>query len=1081
MASPFAVHSTSAVTGAAYSPTNRVAILGDGSVLTSLTTATGVTTLLQITNPSSSAPTVTALTQTFAISSSTVMIADICVGIGTASGGGDDVWLFYCSDSGSGSQVLCAHAVYSGGTFTWDNTSHAIATVTSVNSQLGNMVWTGTYLIAAWRDGATWHVEYSYTTDKTGATGWATPAQLSTTTMSGSHAEPILRHDDDVAGGTGATICVYTIDTSSSHSDRFGARVLLDSAASPAAANWHAESVNTAVTGQNTGTATLAATIDPADGAVHLLYASSVAGTGGVIGVSYIKVTVDSTGAVTWGSRVTVDTTTGASTVSICVDVLGTIYAFYSTGSTPGTNGVIQYRTASSPYTSFSAANSTVATTAGDSYPHVPGHDQAVSGYIPLLYQRGASTANFDNTITAGTTITPSNGSGGGATGASTATGTGTFTAPTTTVNGSGGGVVAATAHGTGTLSITSATGSGQGQVGASTASGTGSFVGPVTVGLSVSTETQSGITGGPPGNNTTQTTITSEDASGNGWAVGMIPAYGGMPFSPVYEMDAAVRGPNQVSLATSNPDGFLHILAQNGSGVFTGTEDPTFSPTELAPTGLTGRRWYDTGTVQPSTGPALRYRIRTVVYPGDPGFLFHRIDITNPSASAVSLATTDSLEVAMIGGLQQSDATWATGNGKYGTVGGTEAAWPGTLTTANPDYCYITPASGHGVSISPFTVKKTGLVEAVGMTSNQVEYLQNSSRLKFKLQASKSSIPGSASYTLYYLQGFRRNAVTADFASIAADYLNPDSAATFSQVAGGSAGGYSYDEGCNLFASTTGVGVEFMHSITSPVTKRWNPAYKITGWTGTSPTVPVAINGATLTEGSDVLTHVDTTNGIAYVKVLRSIVPSGATGTDINNGLVVIGSAAPSSGTGSGHSGQPRAAGTATFTLPVRHGVGVGSVPAHTTGTGTNASPTFTGSGGGAEAAVTASGTGTMAVTPRNGVGIGSVAARATGTGTSGAPAYTGTGSARPGRATAAGTGTFLLPAYHAIGRAVSGAPGASGTGTAAIPHDFGLGIILALAAGTGSFTPPSYAGSARVGARAHVPFRVGANAEGP
>lgn len=416
-------------------------------------------------------------------------------------------------------------------------------------------------------------------------------------------------------------------------------------------------------------------------------------------------------------------------------------------------------------------------------------------------------------------------------------------------------------------------------------------------VGLAVTTKIQNGISGGPPGNGTTETDVSYVDPSGNGWMAGMIPAYGGALISPWYEIDSGTPSITQTSLGTSTPDGFLHELSQNTGAVYTGTETDTYTFTELAPTGTNMRRYYDSGTMSPSTGPPLQYRVRTLIQPGDPGFLFQRIDITNPSGSSVTLASSDSLEVALIGGLQQVNSVWGTGNGKYATsVGGAESTWPGTLQSANPTYAYCTPASGQGISLTPFCVKETGLVEAAGATSPEVEYLQasgSSGRLKFKIQTNKSSIPGSTTYTLYYLQGFARSAVAGQVNLIAADYLNPDTAATFTDVSDCTVTGYSYDEGTNVFATTTGSGAAFEHSFTSPVTTRWNPCYKVTGWTAGSIS-GVTIGGTSLTAGSDYLSFVDTTNQIAYVKFLRSIVASGATGSQLNNGIIAIGSASP-------------------------------------------------------------------------------------------------------------------------------------------------------------------------------------------
>jgi hypothetical protein len=185
----------------------------------------------------------------------------------------------------------------------------------------------------------------------------------------------------------------------------------LDSAASAALANWKAEVLDASVVGQNTGATLFSACADPATGTVHLVYTSSAAGTGGVVGNSYIPITATSLGVPTFGTRVTVDTTAGTGTVAICVDVNSLLYAFFSTGAV-GTAGVVNYRTMASGGSSFGSSTATNANTAGDGLQHVIGRDYAISGYVPLLFQVGTATfaAWYDNAIAAGAVVATTSG-----------------------------------------------------------------------------------------------------------------------------------------------------------------------------------------------------------------------------------------------------------------------------------------------------------------------------------------------------------------------------------------------------------------------------------------------------------------------------------------------------------------------------------------------------------------------------------------------------------------------------------------------------------------------------------------------
>ena len=262
---------------------------------------------------------------------------------------------------------------------------------------------------------------------------------------------------------------------------------------------------------------------------------SSAAGTGGVAGVSYTPLTVTSAGVPSFGTRVTVDTTSSAGTTAIGVDVGSRVYLFYATGAI-GSAGVIDYRTLDSPYSAVSAQNTTVAATAGDGYPYIPRKGQAFSGFVPFVFQRGTAsfTAQYDNTISAQTLsspliipqfsgLTPSPWAifryahlpklpsppvGGGNVYTQPLTGTLTFV----------GSLLKQTQKSL-TASLT-VVGAALKQTGRGL-SGALSFLGSLIIGpgLTVSTQLQSGISGGPPGNNTTETDV-SWLASGTGWRV---------------------------------------------------------------------------------------------------------------------------------------------------------------------------------------------------------------------------------------------------------------------------------------------------------------------------------------------------------------------------------------------------------------------------------------------------------------------------------------------------------------------------------------------------------------------------------
>lgn len=1010
MASPFQIATLGNVAGLAYSPQCRVGILCDGSILVADDTSATVVTLHQITSPSGASPTITALSQTFTYgSATTALVCDLLViNNGTTT---SDVWLLLCSNAGAGATLVVAHATYtaSGASWSWGNTGTTAATATQVNSQTGTLAWNGTDLILVYRDlNVSYKIMATYTATKAGSSGWQTAFQLGTSSggSSQTHEHPILVHDATLAGGSGATALVYSIDSGSgsNHSDQLSVLILLDSASTAAAANWKAEVKDASTTGQGFGSAFLSACVDPATGTVHVLFSSSAAGTGGVIGVSYKPVTVTSAGVASWGTRVTVDTTTGGGTIGICVDATSVLYAFYATG-TVGTSGTISYRTMASGGSSWSSATATVGNTAGDGFPHVPSRDQAVSGYVPLMYQHGTSsfTAQYDNTITAGsaasaltatcagvgaTTATLSEAgaftgtaagvgattatvagesdvtsvaAGAGATTAtfaeaavltSTATGAGATTATlaaaaalTSTAAGVGAAsaplsysgpitavcagvgataatVVAAaalsgTAAGAGggsgvptlTAAPTTATCAGAGTTSAalsetaaatSAASGAGATVAAATVGATLTavgagaggtattlimtaggllftTQTQTGISGGPPGNNTIETDVTFEDASGNGIRFGFIPAYGGRGGVPWYDIAGGAVSIPQGSLATSKAGSNFHIYSHVGAA-FWASEDPPYpSVIELSSLAVHNVRAYiDSGTSAVDAN-GFTWRARTALFPGEPFAVIERIDMVN--AASVTTATTDSYEVTALSSLTQVTqggvVAWQLANGGYGSVGGSATTpLPSSLTATEPQYLWIAPQAGSGVTHGVLSVRKQTGAAFVGATAANLASQVNSTRLKVYHQYDRGTATPAATRTWYQLLCYATSMTAAKALSISADYLNPDT-------------GWDDDEACYIVSAATNVAT-FTPSFPTNVTKRWLNHYKITGYTANQPPL-LALPGATLVANTDYWSAVDTSAQVAYVVLGRGIVASGAGAGEVNTGTLTF------------------------------------------------------------------------------------------------------------------------------------------------------------------------------------------------
>lgn len=410
--------------------------------------------------------------------------------------------------------------------------------------------------------------------------------------------------------------------------------------------------------------------------------------------------------------------------------------------------------------------------------------------------------------------------------------------------------------------------------------------------GLVKSTQTQTGISGGPPGNNTTETDTSYVDSNGNGVKRGFVPAYGGMGGVPWYETNANVDSVSQVSLSTTKADSILHIYSHTAAFGWLASEDPTYAGTfvELSAAAVRAvRAYYDSG-ISAADANGFTWRARTAMFPGEPFITVVRFDMVN--AGPVTTSPTDSYEFTLLSGLTQAlqngISAWQLADSGYGFVGGAQTLpVPGGPTAVEPDYLFIKPHAGSGVSTGIVSVKRQSVSAFTGSTNVQLLTALNANRLKIYLTGDNAGATGAATRTWYQLQAFRRGLTNAEAASIAADYVTPD-AGTIVSV-GTPAGTFADpDEACYVLAVNGGNAAALTHTIAGNVTKRWLCAYKLTSYTSSQPPA-VTLGGSGLAAGVDYVSAVDTSAQVAYVKLLKGLVASGAGATELNNGLLAF------------------------------------------------------------------------------------------------------------------------------------------------------------------------------------------------
>jgi hypothetical protein len=398
---------------------------------------------------------------------------------------------------------------------------------------------------------------------------------------------------------------------------------------------------------------------------------------------------------------------------------------------------------------------------------------------------------------------------------------------------------------------------------------------------LVVSSQIQNGITNNP-GNGQTETDVTWSDASGSGWRVGTIPGYGGANIATWYEVDGGVVGPNQTALNTTNPGDIIHDFTQSAGGSYWGSESTPYAQTFTA----NSFRVSCLSTVPASgTDPnGFTHTVNTYIYPGNPGFMVNRFDITNPSSSPIQLSPTQSIEYDVISGLETADGTWSLANGGYGNIGGSPIqGWPSLATAANPDYFYILPAASSSVKEGVVAAVATKL-STLGLLNVQVIGESNSHRVKVVVYGNNPTFPANTTKTFYVLQAITRNLTAGQAETIAADYLSPDAPS----MGLGTFGGFSYDEGLYTFTANNNV-TTFTPTFSSTVQERWLDIYKVTGYTSTA-NPSVTLNDAPLASGIDYVSYVDTANQVAYVKLLKPLVPGSPASGQLQSGPITIG-----------------------------------------------------------------------------------------------------------------------------------------------------------------------------------------------
>lgn len=856
-----------------YAVEHKVGVLCDGSLaVCDFDGSSGH--LYQVTSPGSS-PSATSI-QTFGGTGGTNIVTSLYVlNNGSTS---SDVWVVYAENSAT-TLLGVAHATYtaSGSSWSWDNTGTSISLGSITNGfMVPAIIWTGTYLIVATRGGtANFTVCLTYTSTKSGASGWSALAELESEGGS-SHYYPTLLHD----GANGCSIIVYSIG-----GDTVNARVLPDSS-TPANANWSASVALSGTVG--VGAANITATLDTTNKNLHVAWVNTSASTN----PNYVKSTYTTT-SISAGTAfaITGGAGTAATSPSLALDSNGKAYLLWASAAS-GAASDISYATIVSPYGSgnlSSVTNLTGASANDNVFPSVPKDNPISLSFLPVVYMKSATSpygVMLDTSIVLSATVT----------GAAHISETATLSA-----NGSATGVSAAGIVGAGQLhvsgfeTVTASAGIvGHGHINANSPTFSGSGPGDIVRSTGTQFANKSGNGYGTGDISGTEFDYAYTDVNGKGWAVGSNPWYGGMPLSAWYELNATLNTAlpqkttttgNQMSLLTTQSGGWSHW--ENDIVSFQSSELVTFANTgnftELAPVSTPFRAYLKAiGDTNDANG--ISWQSTVCIYPGDPGLMVFRFDMTNAGASKQADESDFQLIASLVGDNGANPVgVWNPNNAFYGNIGGTTTVgWPssGTTVSATLDYTGITPNSNSGITlgvgaaiISPPTTAMHwpdyGLQMNESGPSSTVP-----TRIKFGLQygvGSLYTIPANTTYTFYVLRALRYGLTAADMAAIAADFKFPGTPT----VTTGTFTSFSIDERAYIFAAGANNTVKLTFDLTpAHVTVRYKPILKVTGWTGGAPYLQWG--AITLVDGSDYRHYIDSGTNTLYLQLYFDIVPSG-------------------------------------------------------------------------------------------------------------------------------------------------------------------------------------------------------------
>jgi Tfp pilus assembly protein PilE len=376
---------------------------------------------------------------------------------------------------------------------------------------------------------------------------------------------------------------------------------------------------------------------------------------------------------------------------------------------------------------------------------------------------------------------------------------------------------------------------------------------------------------------------VQSLDASNNGWKLFFKHSAGDV-ITNVQEINGGVA----TELEAQNTDHGLLQMYLQASGVWISNLQQSGTLTLLRDTPeLVGLQ-----TV--STTASYHVRWTTTYYIWPDGQIFIHITATNTGSSALTLSSTDSVELDL-GGLalatykDTAPKAWYVTNGTvYSPIPlsrtSREAALFGHMTTV------AVPPPSTGLLLDKYTTWASQ-----GVTSYGISEAQNTSRAKDQWRGNLAQLTAGQSLSFQFLLAELRQLTSSQSVALDADYRSPALTATVGTLATTDdepgavalANGYNRDTG-NYVIAAAGGQVSLQLGFPSGVSMRWAPRFKITGWDKDAPTA--RWDGVPLAAGTDYSYAVDSATHTLYLQLAFDVVQSGAGPGQRDNGTLDVG-----------------------------------------------------------------------------------------------------------------------------------------------------------------------------------------------